>query len=449
MTARTTLPGPRSRYPGQLILALRTDTLAFLERTVAQYGDFCQFDIGPRQYFLLNDPNLIREVLVTHADAFTKGPALRGAKATLGEGLLTSEGDLHRRQRRLMQPSLHPASVATYAEDMVRYTEQMRGRWRDGQQLDLHEEMMQLTLAVVAKTLFGAELEHETREIGQAMTVNVQMFNRALMPFGKLLNYLPLPSNFRFAAAQKRLRSTIDRFIEDKHRQQQQAQPRKDLLSVLLAARDSEGNGAGMSDQQLRDEAITLFTAGHETTANGIAFTWYLLAKHPEAFALVHEEVDRVLAGRLPTIGDVEQLRYVRAAFAESMRIFPPAWAIGRQAHRAVRIGDVEIPIGGVILVSQYLTHRDPRWWPDPLRFDPGRWLRDDATSRPRYAYYPFGSGPRSCIGEAFAWMEGVLILATISQHWRMTLQPGFQMSLRPSITLRPKHGLPITVHRR
>jgi cytochrome P450 len=460
--AFVTSAGPRSRFPGHLVYALRSDPLRFLTRIQRAYGDFVPFTIGRLRMHLLNDPEAIREVLVTKNDSFTKSPALRNAKVTLGEGLLTSEGDFHRRQRRLSQPAFHPQRVAAYADVMVRFADEMTDAWRDGQTLDVHEQMMAVTLRIVAKTLFDAELPRDIDEIGAAMDVLVKMFRRATNPLGPLLNVLPLPSNYRFLRALKLVHGIIDRFIRQ-HREG--GVDRGDLLSMLMRSRDAGGEvtvdpalvprpgeltgNEGMTDRQLRDEIFTLFTAGHETTANALTFTWHLLGRHPEAAANLHEEVDRVLGARAPAAADVERLPYARAVLSEAMRLYPPAWIITRQAKHDVEVGGRRVPAGGVVMMSQWVTHHDGRWWPEPYRFDPGRWLAEPAVERPRYAYFPFGGGPRSCIGEFFARMEATLIIAAVARRWRVEPADAREPALQPTITLRPRDPMRMVVRQR
>lgn len=434
-------PGPRSRYPGDLVLRFRRDVLGFLAQTAREYGDVVAFPGARHKFFILNHPDGVRDVLVTYDDHFIKGPALRRAKPTLGEGLLTSEGDLHKRQRRLAQPALHPNRVAAYADVMARYAKETCDAWRDGQTIALHEQMMKLTLRIVAKTLFDADVAAEVDEIGSAVGVMVGMFTRTMSPWGPLLDRLPLPSNFRFRRAERLVRQTLERFIRERHRD---ASPRDDLLSRLLGALDTEGDGRGMSDKQLRDELITLFTAGHETTANALTFTLWLLAQHPNVERKLWAEVDEVLGDRLPGAEDVDRLPYCRMVLSESMRLYPPAWAVGREAVKPVPIGPYTIPENAVVLVSQWVVHRDPRWWPDPLRFDPERFSPEQRASRPRWAYFPFGGGSRGCIGESFAWMEATLALATIVRRWRMERVSQEPIALRPTITLRPKNEIPM-----
>jgi cytochrome P450 len=439
-------PGPHSPFPGRLAYEFRRDVLGYLTQLAQTYGDAVGFRTLIRRFCVFYHPDVIRDVLVTKDDCFIKGPALRQAKEMLGEGLLTSEGDFHKRQRRLAQPAFHPQRVATYASAMVEFADRMGRSWRDGQTLDIHEKMMQLTLEVVSKTLFDADVASDVQAIGAAMDTSVRMFTRAMVPLGWLLNGLPLPSNFRFWRARRMLHGIIDGFIRQRRAC---GVDRGDLLSMLLRASDQEGDGSGMTDRQLRDECITLFTAGHETTANAITFTWYLLAQYPEVERALREELATVLGGRLPTLEDVPKLPYVKAVLSESMRLYPPAWAIGREVVRPCEIGGYPLAPKTVVLVTQWVTHRDERFWPEPLCFRPERWMQQQKTERPRYAYFPFGGGSRSCIGEAFAWMEATLILATLAQGWRMELLDRPPIDVQPTITLRPKHGVRVRLLQR
>ena len=414
---------------------MRRDTLEFLCEMARDHGDVTRFRVGHWDYWFFTHPDAIRDVLVTQDELFIKGPALRRAKDTLGEGLLTSEGDLHRRQRRLVQPVLHPNRVTTYADAMTAYAAEAADSWHAGQEFDLHEQMMKLTLRIVAKTLFDADVAAEVDSIGHAMDVSVGMFARAMSPWGPLLNFLPLPSNFRFKREWGRLMALIDRFVQDRRSNDT---GRDDLLSRLLRATDSDSDGGAMSDRQLRDEAITLFTAGHETTANALTFTFYLLSQHAEVERKLQEELRNVLDGRLPTAADVETLPYTRMVLSEAMRLYPPAWALGRESIAPCSIGGYSVPSGSVVLLSQWVTQRDPRWWPDPLRFDPMRFDPENRSVRPRWAYFPFGGGSRQCVGESFAWMEAILVLATLATRWRLIYLADGPPPLRPLITLRP-----------
>lgn len=438
-------PGPR-RVPLAGLLHYRRGPLPFFQNLALQYGAISYFKLGPQPAFFLNHPELIREVLVTNNQNFMKGLALQRAKRLLGDGLLTSEGEFHRRQRRLSQPAFHRARIASYADVMTSYAVRMRARWRDGEILDLSEEMMRLTLAIVGKTLFDADVESDSGEVGEAMNVVMNLFNTITLPFFELLQKLPLPQLRRFDSARAQLDLIIYRMIAERRAS---GKDRGDLLSMLLLAQDEESNSGQMTDTQLRDELMTIFLAGHETTANALTWTWYLLSQNLDAEAKLHAEIDEVLGSRLPAFDDVARLRYTEMVLAESMRLYPPAWAIGRMSLNDCEIGGYWVPKGALVLMSQYVMHRDARYFPDPLRFDPERWTTAAREARPQFSYFPFGGGPRRCIGEGFAWMEGVLLLATLAQQWQLRLATHQVVALRPVITLRPKHGMRMKLLRR
>src|SRR5450830_833613 len=360
-----TPPGPPARFPGHMLIRFARRRLPFMIESAKKYGDIVFFKVGNERIYLFNHPDLIRDVLVTNQKNFTKSRALVRAKRVLGEGLLTSEGEFHLRQRRLAQPAFHRDRIAAYGKSMVEYADRTRSRWTNTQSLDIHDEMMKLTLAIVAKTLFSADVEKEAAEIGEALTTAFEAFNIGILPFSELLEKLPLPYIKRFEAARARLDATIYRIIDERRAT---GEDRGDLLSMLLLAQDTEGDGGGMTDTQVRDEAMTIFLAGHETTANALTWTWYLLSQHPEVEARLHAELDTALGGRLPTFEDLQRLPYTRMVLAESMRLFPPAWAIGRRALNEFEAGGFTVPAGSVVLMSQYIMHRDPRFFPDPER---------------------------------------------------------------------------------
>jgi cytochrome P450 len=432
-------PGPRFTLPWTALRRLRRDPLGFLER-VAAFGPVSHFRIGSQHVFLLTDPAAIEDVLVTNAASFVKGRALERAKVTIGEGLLTSEGAFHLRQRRLMQPAFHKPRIATYADQMVRSTLAMRDQWQPGVPLDLSRQMNRLTLTIVSDTLFGAEIGtgSDTARVQQAITDVIEMFDLVLVPFADWLIHLPLPRMRRFRAAQEALDRLIYGIIVSRRAANDDG---TDLLSLLLRAQDPEGGSEGMTDRQLRDEVITLFLAGHETTANALTWTWVLLARHPQVEQRLHAELDEVLAERVPSADDVPRLPYTRAVIAESMRLYPPAWTMGRRVIRDYHWSGHEISKDSLVLMSQWIMHRDARFWPDPTRFEPARWL-SEARNRPRFAYFPFGGGNRVCVGEGFAWTEAILVLATIAQRWRLPLDPSHPIEPRPLITLRTRHGV-------
>lgn len=433
------------QFPGQAVLQFRRDPIYYLRRAASECGDIVRLPLSRSPLYLINHPDLIKDVFVTDQKQFKKGRGLEQMTRLLGEGLLTSEGEFHLRQRRLMQPAFHRQRLAAYGEAMTHYAVETRERWQAGETYDIHEEMMRLTLAIVGKTLFGAEMASEASEIDGALNEVIGLFHLLQLPFSGLLEKLPLPPVRRFQAARSRLDATIYRLIAE-HRAS--GEDRGDLLSMLLLAQD-EDDGGRMTDVQIRDEALTLFLAGHETTANAMTWTWYLLSQHAEAEAKFHAEIDTALAGRIPTVDDLPHLPYTRRVLAESMRLYPPAWAVGRRALTDYTIRDYALPAGAILLLSQAVTHHDPRFWPDPERFDPDRWTSEAEAARPKFAYFPFGGGPRICIGEQFAWMEGILLLAVIGGQCRLRLAPGQRVATQPIVTLRPRFGMQMRVESR
>jgi cytochrome P450 len=329
---------------------------------------------------------------------------------------------------------------------MTAYAAKTSQAWRDGETLDVSEEMMRLTLGIVGKTLFDADVASDAQEVGEAMAAAMDLFNTLTLPFFNLLQKLPLPQFRRFDNARLRLDAIIFRLIEERRRS---GRDHGDLLSMLLLAQDTEGDGGQMTDAHLRDELLTIFLAGHETTANAMTWTWYLLSQNPEVESKLHEELDEVLGGRLPVFDDVARLKYTEMVLAESMRLYPPAWAIGRMALNDFEIGGYAVPKNSLVLMSPFVMHHDPRYFEDPSRFDPERWTPEARETRPQFSYFPFGGGPRRCIGEGFAWMEGILLLATMAQDWQMRLVPNHPVELKPVMTLRSKHGMRMTAVRR
>jgi cytochrome P450 len=433
-------PGPPDRFFGlPLADRMRRDRLGTLERLAKQYGDIVSFRLGRQLFALLNHPDYVEDVLITRGRLFKKGRALERAKRLLGDGLLTSEADLHRRQRRLAQPAFHKQRIAGYADAMITRARRMADEWRDGQTLDVATEMNRLTLMIVGETLFGADVEADATGVREALTAVFEVFPITMSPLAPLLERLPLPKVRRYEQAQSRLDRVIYKMI-DARRHSPDA--RGDLLSMLLLATDDEGDGSGMSDKQLRDEVMTIFIAGHETTANALSWTWLLLARNPAVEGRFRAELEAVVGNRLPAAEDAGRLPYTRMVLAEAMRCYPPAWAIGRRAMEDFEIGGYTIPRGTVVLVSQYLVHRDSRFYPEPDRFDPDRWLPERVKARPKYSYFPFGGGTRVCIGESFAWTEGILVLATLAQRWRLeSLEPG-EVPIQTVLTLRPARGI-------
>ena len=436
--------------PGRHFLKFRRDPLTFFTSMARTYGDVARFTFGSQPVYLVSHPDLIEDVLVTSAKKFMKGIALQRAKRLLGEGLLTSEGQMHLRQRRTIQPLFHRQQVQRFAEAMVRHAVRWRDSVQDGATIDVTAEMGELTLAIVGETLFSTDVQSDAEEVREALSDAVQSFAYAVLPGIELIEKLPVGPFVKVRKARARLDRVILRVIAERRAAPDAGH---DLVSMLLAARDPENPGEpGMSDQQIRDEAMTIFLAGHETTANAMAWTWHLLSQAPQVEARLHEEIDRV-SSQVFTVDDVPKLAYTRAVIAESMRLYSPAWTMGRRAIEAHTLGGYAIEKDALVLASQWVVHRDARWWSEPELFTPERWLAPDGSrepgtgnrigsripdpgSRPRYAYFPFGGGNRVCIGEAFAWTEAILLLATIAQQWRFT---AVTTPVRePRITLRP-----------
>lgn len=446
-------PGPRARFPGALLVSFRRDPLGFLTTVARRYGDVAEFRLGPQRVVLLSHPEHVRDLLVTQHRRFHKGVGLQRAKHLVGEGLLTSEDELHQRQRRLIQPAFHHERIEACADLMAAEAERTAARWAElaagaaaPRPLDVHREMQRLTLLIAGRALFHADLEAEADDIGRALATSLDSFRRfTMMPFASLLERLPLPAAVRFAGARRRLDAVIERVVAERRAD---GADRGDLLSMLLFARDETGRPA-VGERQLRDELMTLLLAGHETTATALTWTWYLLARHPEVERRLHQEVDRVLGGSLPGAADLARLDYTRRVLAEAMRVYPPAWVLGRLAIGDYEVAGYRFPPGTLVLVSQWVLHRDPRFFPDPERFDPERWTEPERAARPKFAYFPFGGGPRGCIGEPFAWMEGVLVLATLARRWRLRLARDGPVALQPSVTLRPQGGMPMILEAR
>ena len=437
-------PGPRARFPGAHLLAFYRDMLGFLCRLRHDYGDVVAFRLGPERTVLLSHPEHIHEVLVRQHRAFMKGRRGDVSKQFLGEGLLNSEGAMHQHQRHLMQPAFHRQRLTQYATVMTTYGARLSQSWQDGDTLDIAPAMMRVSLAIAAKTLFDADVEEEATDIGRAITTLLRLSPRFNFPFAPLLRKLPLPSHLQLRRAQHYLDTFIYRLIDERRAT---GGDTGDVLSMLLHAQADDGSP--MSARQIHDEALTLLLAGHETTALALSWTWYLVAQHPDVDAAMQTELQTVLGGRLPTAEDLPQLPYSRMVLSEALRLYPPAWLMTRRALEAVTIGDYGFPRGTFFLISPYITHRDPRSFVNPEAFVPARWAATADAPPSRTAYFPFGGGPRQCLGEGFAWMEGLLVLATVAQTWRMQLVPDHPVEPMALVTLRPKHGIYVQLGRR
>ncbi len=461
-----------SPYPAGPSLALRMLTgqifryssIDFLRRNAEIYGDLVHFRAGGRHVFQCNHPTLVQEMLVRDVAHHHRGIVMQRARFVLGDGLLTSEEPLHMRQRRLTQPAFHRDRIAGYGAVIGDYALQMTHSWQSGAVRDLHHDMLLLALRIVGKCLFNADVESDVRNISTAVDAFMGFLPLAFLPFSKTLMRLPLPLMRRIRRGQAELTSLIDGLVQQRRAG---GVDQGDLLSMFLATVDIEGQTGSMSDRQVRDECLTLLLAGHETTANALSFALWLAAIHPEWQQRLHEEAARVVVGSAATAADYAALPLTWQHFAETMRLYPPVWVTARTAAEDYTFHDVPIPQGSILIAPQIVVHYDERWWPDPQQFDPNRFAgqapaqraqeigtqetarREEAT-RPRLAWFPFGAGSRQCIGEGFAWMEGVLALATILRDWHVSLPAAHSGMLEtlPRITLRPKAGLHLRLDR-
>jgi cytochrome P450 len=464
--------------------------ILLFEHLLKTYGNIAHYKFMGTPIVFINDPDYIREILINQASSFVKERTVRRMKILIGEGLITSDDPIHKRQRRIAAPAFHRQRIAAYGDQIVACAATQRETWCPGQQIDIAAASMQLSLEIVARTLFDTAVTDDIRSINDEVNTIMGLYN-FIVAFPKIESFLhlPIPRITKFRRAKARLDAIVDRLIREHREAAARGEPDKgDLLSMLLSSRDEEDTQhTGMSDEQVRDEVLTIFLAGYETVANGLTWTWYLLSQNPAVEAKLHAELDAVLAPssnpssrpeaasfasavegpasppprdksacpgtsdtgsqtitqhRLPTLADYPALRYTEQVFAESMRLYPPAWAMGRMSTKPVHLGPYRIPPGAHFFFSQYIMGRDPQYFPDPLRFDPDRFSPENKAARPKFSYFPFGGGNRQCIGESFAWMEGVFSIATIAQRWRMTYLGAAPPEVQAKITLRPKDPL-------
>jgi cytochrome P450 len=434
--------------------------ILLFEHLLRTYGNIACYRLFGTPIVFVNDPEFIREILVNQASAFVKERTVRRMKVLLGEGLITSDDPIHIRQRRIAAPAFHRQRIAAYGEQIVACAAAQSERWsqlarRRGEQnvaIDIAAASLELSLEIVARTLFDTEVTEDIRRINDEVNTIMELYN-FIVAFPKIESFLhlPIPGIVTFKRSKARLDAVVDRLIREHKEAAARGEPDKgDLLSMLLSSRDEQadasGKHTGMSDEQVRDEVLTIFLAGYETVANGLTWTWYLLSQNPVAEAKLHAELDAVLgtgdAARLPGLADYPAMRYTEQVFAESMRLYPPAWAMGRMSTRAVKLGEYWIPPGAHFFFSQYIMGRTEAYFPEPLRFDPERFTAEARAARPKFTYFPFGGGSRQCIGESFAWMEGVLSIATLAQRWRMRYTGTTVPEVQAKITLRPREPL-------
>lgn len=439
-------PGPRGLPIIGAAHSFSRDPLAFLTGVAEQYGDIASFRLGRINVIFLRHPDYIREVLITQRASFTMSPLRAKLNPVIGEGLLTSRGDLHARQRRLIQPVFRKSRIEAYAAQMAELSLRLREQWRSGDEIEVTDEMMRLTMRIAARALFEHAIDADVDAVSRNLDTLLEFFTRLSSPLLELSLKLPLPSTLAFKRAVRELDEIIYRMIESRRGAQHAG---NDLLSLLMQAKD-DGTNAQMSEKQVRDEILTLLIAGYETIANLLAWALWLLAQRPEADALLHAEAKTLLSGRAGFVAaDCDRMSYTKRVVLEALRLYPPGWFVGRTALADVRLGGYAVPKGTAVVMSQYVMHRDPRFYDEPERFKPERWEGDFLERLPRGAYFPFSAGDRHCIGEGFAWQEALLILATLFERWRFELVPGQHVRPRPSVTLRPDGPIRMTVRPR
>ncbi|MBW4601616.1 MAG: cytochrome P450 [Calothrix sp. FI2-JRJ7] len=439
-------PGPKGHPVFGVLPDYRDGALEFTTRCAKEYGDIVLWQGPLFRAFQLNHPDYIEEVLVSRSNLFGKHQSLNIFKRLLGNGLVSSDGEFWQRQRRMIQPAFHQERIVGYGKVMVDYAFAMLNSWEDGQERDIHDEMMGLTLEIVAKTLFEADVKQQVEIVGKALETSIEYYevrNTNLLVY-LLPDWFPTRKNLAYIRAMQQMDEMLYSIINQRRVSNQD---KGDLLSMLLHIQDEDG--ARMTDKQLRDEVMTLMFAGHETTALTLSWGLYLLSQHPEVEAKLLEEINAVLGEKAPTFADLPALRYTEQVIMEVMRLYPAAWAIGRQALQDCEIGGYNLRAGDAVIVSQWVMQRDARYFEDPEAFKPERWEGDFAKKLPKFAYFPFGGGSRICIGKSFAMMEAVLLLATITQKYHLELAPGQEITPWPAFTLRPKHGIKMTLCKR
>ena len=439
-------PGPKGISVLTCCLSRQRDPLIELRKLAQRYGDIVHMQLGRRHDYLVNHPDYIKAILCAPQSEMARSTP-PGLKRLLGRGLLTNQGDYHKRHKRMLAPTFHKELVRRWGSTITNYSDRMCDRWDDDQELDIEFEMSRLTLAIVVKALLSVDLEERTDEIAKATNTLIEMIHCRTLPLvDDLLDKIALGRIRRFDDARQQFDSIVYRMIRERRESTASAQ---DLLSALLQVRDEETGSSGLSDEEIRDEVVTMLVAGHETTAHALTWTWYLLSQHPESERRLHAELDAVLQGRSPTVDDLESMPYNRMVLSEAMRLYPPVWIVARRNPNAWSLSNYTFPPGSFVFISQYLMHRDPRFFTDPDRFDPDRWTPQAMAQRPKYSYFPFGGGPRQCIGEGLAWVIGLLVLATIGRRRQFALGSRQKIDLEPLITLRPKYGMRMLTQRR
>lgn len=437
-------PGPKGLSVLAYYLSRQRNPLRDLHKIASKFGDIVHMQLGGRHDYLINHPDYVKAVLCAPQSEMCRSspPAL---KRMLGSGLLTSQGDYHRRHKRMLAPTLHKEMVRQWSSVISAYCERVWSGWCHGKEVDIEREMLRLTLGIVLKTLVRFELEHGADEMARAANTLIEMTDfRTLPVIDDLLDKIAIGRIRCFKEAEHQLDAIVYRMIR---KRRADGTPINDLLCVLLRVRDEDNTA--LTDEEIRDETLSMLMAGHETTAHALTWTWYLLSQHPKVEQKLHAELDAVIPGKLPGTDDLESLPYTRMVFSEAMRLYPPVWIVARRNPKAWSLDNYTIPPGSFIFMSQYLMHRDTRFFPNPDRFDPERWQPELVAQRPKYSYFPFGGGTRQCLGEGFAWVMGLLVLAAIAQRWRLILASDQRIGLEPLLTLRPKYGMRVILEKR
>jgi cytochrome P450 len=445
-------PGPSSHIPGKIVRSFVKDPITTLSKIADEYGDLSHFKLGRLHVYLINNPDYIEKILIYDHSNFSKGPRLQSAKRLLGEGLVTSEGEFHKSQRKLIQPLFLPKKISSYGPIMTDRALYMIQGWKNGSVVNIHSELLKVTLSIICKSVMDYDMESkQAKDFGNAFSITKKYASRLQHPLGQILDRVPiLPKVAQARGAGNTLNTIVYGLISKRREEIKKGTTDKsfsgeDLLSKLIKVQADDGSV--MTDKQLRDEIITILIAGHETTSNALTWTYYLLSQNPQIQRRVFEEIDSVLGGdsgeyKQPSIGDLPKLNYVEKVFRESMRLYPPVWTMGRFVQSDYKLGEYTIPKGSSLMFSQYVMHHTAKYYDKPESFDPDRWTEEFKMQLPRFSYFPFGGGIRGCVGEPFAWQEGILLIATISSYWSMRLAPDQDVKLQPGITLNPKNGI-------
>ncbi len=438
-------PGPRSFLSIREVLAVRRDLIGFLNH-VKSYGDIACFRLGPQLCYYANHPDYFHDILLTHHQVLQKTWILRRAEDGFGKGILMSTGEAHKRQRKMLQPAFHKQRIGRYMQTMIDVAERDSNSWQDGATVDMAQEMQRTTISVAAQTLFGTDFAEEAQEIGEALAVAVDLFTQIKGPFAFFLSNISIaPRNIRFERAKRRVHAIIHKLIAQRR---ESGEERDDFLAMLLAAQHEDSH-EGLSDEQIRDEAVSIFISGFETSTNTLSWAWYMLSKNPDVEEELHRELDTVLGGRLPTPEDLERLTFTRKVIAEVLRHYPSVYVIPRRVTESCPLGQFTMPPGSLVFVGIYTIQHDARFYDEPERFKPNRWTSEMSSKLPRFAFSAFGGGPHACLGEHFAWAETVLLLSVLAQRWKARVPDGHEVKMNPLVNLRPLGGIPMKLTRR